>query len=254
MLVAEIPEQTGPDVEQKLKTKSGGEFEVPGGVPRGARARGPQFTPPQRFATFALRLQPFASEFRDGAPVCSENDAFPERKGDLNFATEHRSAAKTMPGSGDAGTRAEISVSLQTGARSPVACSSACLFSGCLFTGCLLRRFSRLLMRVSFWIKIWKLDFCWHRLWHLGLHSLTSWSLVLLFVLFGRTVPMIRRPRLQDAYLMLFLHHLLRHLLHRRHHHRLGRHSLSLSKILLPSLKWSMLLQTVCRLFSLRIN
>ena len=123
MLVAEIPEQTGPDVEQKLKTKSGGEFEVPGGVPRGARARGPQFTPPQRFATFALRLQPFASEFRDGAPVCSENDAFPERKGDLNFATEHRSAAKTMPGSGDAGTRAEISVSLQTGARSPVACS-----------------------------------------------------------------------------------------------------------------------------------
>ena len=120
MLVAEIPEQTGPDVEQKLKTKSGGEFEVPGGVPRGARARGPQFTPPQRFATFALRLQPFASEFRDGAPVCSENDAFPERNGDLNFATEHMSAAKTMPGSAESGTRAEISVSLQTGARSPV--------------------------------------------------------------------------------------------------------------------------------------
>ena len=91
-------------------------MEVPGGVPRGPRARGPQFTPPQRFATFALRLQPFASEFRDGAPVCSENDAFPERNGDLNFATEHTSAAKTMPRSRDARTRKEISVSLQTGA------------------------------------------------------------------------------------------------------------------------------------------
>ena len=96
MLVGEIPEQTGPDVEQKCFLKSGGEFEVPGGVPGGPRARGPQFTPPQRFATFALRLQPFASEFRDGAPVCSENDAFFLRNGDLNFATEHTSAAKTM--------------------------------------------------------------------------------------------------------------------------------------------------------------
>ena len=85
MLVGEIPEQTGPDVEQKLKTKSGGELDRPGGVPRGARSRGPQFTPPQRFATFALRLQPFASEFRDGAPVCSENDAFFSRKGGVSF-------------------------------------------------------------------------------------------------------------------------------------------------------------------------
>ena len=118
MLVAEIPEQTGPDVEQKLKTKSGGEFEVPGGVPRGARARGPQFTPPQRFATFALRLQPFASEFRDGAPVCSENDAFPERNGDLNFATEHTSAAKTMPGSGESGNQRFA--------------ADRCSFTGCL--------------------------------------------------------------------------------------------------------------------------
>ena len=140
MIVGEIPEQTAADVEQKLKTKSGGEFDVPGGVPRGAGSRGPQFTPPQRFATFALRLQPFASEFRRRSPVCSENDAFPERKGDLNFANEHRSAAKTMPASRDAGTRAEIVVSLQTGARSPVACSSACLFTGCLFTGCLFDR------------------------------------------------------------------------------------------------------------------
>ena len=57
----------------------------PGGVPRGASSRGPQFTPPQRFATFALRLQPFASEFRDGAPVCSENDAFFWRKGGVSF-------------------------------------------------------------------------------------------------------------------------------------------------------------------------
>ena len=113
---AEIPEQTGPDVEQKCFLKSGGEFEVPGGVPGGPRARGPQFTPPQRFATFALRLGPFAPEFRDGAPVCSENDAFFLRNGDLNFATEHTSAAKTMPRSRDARTRAEISVSLQTGA------------------------------------------------------------------------------------------------------------------------------------------
>ena len=91
-------------------------MERPGGVPRGARSRGPQFTPRQRFATFALRLGPFAWEFCDGAPVCGENDAFPERKGDLNLGNEHRSAAKTMPGSADAGTRAEISVSLQTGA------------------------------------------------------------------------------------------------------------------------------------------
>ena len=85
MRVCKIPEQTGPDVEQKLKTMSGGEFDVPGGVPRGARSRGPQFTPRQRFATFALRLQPFASEFRRRSPVCSENDAFRERNGDLNF-------------------------------------------------------------------------------------------------------------------------------------------------------------------------
>ena len=85
VLVGEIPEQTGADVEQKLKTMSGGELERPGGVPRGARSRGPQFTPRQRFATFALCLQPFAWEFGDGAPVCSENDAFRERNGDLNF-------------------------------------------------------------------------------------------------------------------------------------------------------------------------
>ena len=66
---------------------SGGELGVagPGGVPRGARSRGPQFTPRQRFATFALRLGPFGSFFRDGALVCSENDAFRERNGDLNF-------------------------------------------------------------------------------------------------------------------------------------------------------------------------
>ena len=73
---------------------------------------------PTSFLTFALRLQPFAPEFRRRSPVCSENDAFPERKGDLNFANEHRSAAKTMPGIGDAGTRAEIIVSLQTSAPS----------------------------------------------------------------------------------------------------------------------------------------
>ena len=85
MLVGEIPEQTAADVEQKLKTKSGGEFDVPGGVPRGAESRGPQFTPPQRFATFALRLGPFGSFFRGGAPVCTENDAFREQNGDLNF-------------------------------------------------------------------------------------------------------------------------------------------------------------------------
>ena len=96
MIVGEIPEQTAADVEQKLKTKSGGEFHVPGPVPRGGPSRGPQFPPPQRFATFALRLQPFASEFRDGAHVCSENDAFFLRNGDLNFATEHTSAARTM--------------------------------------------------------------------------------------------------------------------------------------------------------------
>ena len=115
MLVGEIPEQTAADVEQKLKTMSGGEFDVPGGVPRGAGSRGPQFTPPQRFATFALRLGPFAWEFCDGAPVCSQNDAFRERNGDLNLGNEHRSAAKTMPGFGDAGTCTEIIVSLQTG-------------------------------------------------------------------------------------------------------------------------------------------
>ena len=126
MIVGEIPEQTAADVEQKLKTKSGGEFHVPGPVPRGAPSRGPQFTPPQRFATFALRLQPFASEFRRRSPVCSENDAFPERKGDLNFANEHRSAAKTMPACRGAGSRAEIVVSLQTGARF-VACPFICL-------------------------------------------------------------------------------------------------------------------------------
>ena len=124
MLVGKIPEQTGPDVEQKLKTMSGGELERPGGVPRGARSRGPQFTPRQRFATFALRLGPFAWEFCDGASVCSENDAFRERNGDLNLGNEHRSAAKTMPGFGDGGTCTEIIVSLQTGACSPVACST----------------------------------------------------------------------------------------------------------------------------------
>ena len=97
--------------------------------------RHPQFTPRHRFATFALRLGPFGSFFGDGAPVRSENDTFRKRNGDLNsraeswrrstglqrkrfptsppgidsqlllyvyarlapfFATEHRSAAKTM--------------------------------------------------------------------------------------------------------------------------------------------------------------
>ena len=38
-----------------------------------------------RFSTFALRLRPFGSVFGDGAPVCNENDAFPERNGYLNF-------------------------------------------------------------------------------------------------------------------------------------------------------------------------
>ena len=38
-----------------------------------------------RFPTFALRLRPFGPIFSDGAPVCSENDAFPERNRDLNF-------------------------------------------------------------------------------------------------------------------------------------------------------------------------
>ena len=35
----------------------------------------PHFTPRHRFATFALRLRPFGSFFRDGAPVCNENDS-----------------------------------------------------------------------------------------------------------------------------------------------------------------------------------
>ena len=45
----------------------------------------PPFTLRHRFSTFALRLRPFGSVFGDGAPVCNENDAFPERNGDLNF-------------------------------------------------------------------------------------------------------------------------------------------------------------------------
>ena len=64
---------------------SGGELEVQRRVPRGARSRAPQFPPRQRFATFALRLGPFGSFFRDGAPVCSENDAFFWRKGGVSF-------------------------------------------------------------------------------------------------------------------------------------------------------------------------
>ena len=44
-----------------------------------------KFTPRHRFATFALRLGPFGSVFRDGAPVCSENGAFRPRAWDLNF-------------------------------------------------------------------------------------------------------------------------------------------------------------------------
>ena len=38
-----------------------------------------------RFSTFALRLQPFASLFGKGAPVCNENDAFFLRKGGVSF-------------------------------------------------------------------------------------------------------------------------------------------------------------------------
>ena len=41
-----------------------------------------------RFATFALRLGPFAPEFCRQAPVCSGNDAFPERNRDLNSGGE----------------------------------------------------------------------------------------------------------------------------------------------------------------------
>ena len=52
---------------------------------RSAAKTVPHFTPRHRFATFALRLGPFGSVFRDGAPVCSENGAFRHRDGDLNF-------------------------------------------------------------------------------------------------------------------------------------------------------------------------
>ena len=47
-----------------------------------------KFTPRHRFATFALRLGPFGSFFRDGAPVRSENDTFRKRNGDLNLGAE----------------------------------------------------------------------------------------------------------------------------------------------------------------------
>ena len=47
-----------------------------------------KFTPRHRFATFALRLGPFGSFSGDGAPVCSENDAFRTRNGDLNLGAE----------------------------------------------------------------------------------------------------------------------------------------------------------------------
>ena len=50
--------------------------------------RHPQFTPRHRFATFAPRLGPFGSFFRDCPPVCSENDAFRTRNGDLNLGAE----------------------------------------------------------------------------------------------------------------------------------------------------------------------
>ena len=44
----------------------------------------PRFTPRHGFPTFALRLGPFGSLLRDGAPVCSETNAFRKRNGDLN--------------------------------------------------------------------------------------------------------------------------------------------------------------------------
>ena len=50
----------------------------------------PQFTPRPRFATFAPRLVPFGSFCRDRPPVCSENDAFRTRNGDLNLGPESR--------------------------------------------------------------------------------------------------------------------------------------------------------------------
>ena len=49
-----------------------------------------QFTPRHRFATFAPRLGPFGSFFGDRPPVCSENDAFRTRNGDLNLGPESR--------------------------------------------------------------------------------------------------------------------------------------------------------------------
>ena len=59
------------------------------GTPRDP-PRHPQFTPRPRFATFAPRLGPFGSFCRDRPPVCSENDAFRTRNGDLNLGPESR--------------------------------------------------------------------------------------------------------------------------------------------------------------------
>ena len=59
------------------------------GTPRDP-ARNPEFTPRPRFATFAPRLGPFGSFCRDRPPVCSENDAFRTRNGDLNLGPESR--------------------------------------------------------------------------------------------------------------------------------------------------------------------
>ena len=59
------------------------------GTPRDP-PRHPEFTPRPRFATFAPRLGPFGSFCRDRPPVCSENDAFRTRNGDLNLGPESR--------------------------------------------------------------------------------------------------------------------------------------------------------------------
>ena len=65
------------------------------GTPRDP-ARNLKFTPRHRFPTFALRLGPFGPEFSRRAPVCSENDAFSKRNGDLTLGAEFTFRCRRM--------------------------------------------------------------------------------------------------------------------------------------------------------------
>ena len=93
----------------------------PSGPPRDPE---PQIHPPTSIRNFCSTSTPVWLCFSRRSTGPQRKRYFSGAKRGPELGNEHRSAAKAMPGFGDGGTCTEIIVSLQTGARSPVACST----------------------------------------------------------------------------------------------------------------------------------